>query len=130
MRRQGCGSIVNISSRAGVDGIGTSVAYVASKGAMNTMTIALARALGPQIRVNAVCPGFVETRWLAGAIGDRYEQAKARYASNASLQKVSTPEDVANVAVWLLEGADLVTGELIIVDGGNRFGPPPPSRRE
>jgi 3-oxoacyl-[acyl-carrier protein] reductase len=122
MRQQGRGSIVNVSSRAGIDSIGTSIAYAASKGALNTMTMGLARALGPQIRVNAVCPGFVETRWLQEAIGPKYEQARTRFASNSPLQKTSTPEDIADVAVWLLTGGPTVTGELILVDGGNRLG--------
>ena len=125
MRSQGHGSIVSVSSRAGIDSMCTSVAYAASKGAMNTLTIGLARALGPQIRVNAVCPGFVETRWLEGAIGDRFDTAKDRYASNSALQRTSTPEDIAETAIWLLTGAPMVTGELVIVDGGNRLGPPP-----
>jgi 3-oxoacyl-[acyl-carrier protein] reductase len=64
MKRQGAGAIVNMSSIAAVMGVGSSVAYAASKGALNTMTLSLARALGPEIRVNAVCPGFVETGWL------------------------------------------------------------------
>jgi 3-oxoacyl-[acyl-carrier protein] reductase len=121
MRRQGKGAIVNVSSIAAVTGIGTSVAYAASKGALNTMTLSLARVLGPQIRVNAVCPGFVETRWLAQAIGDQYEVARARYAGASPLQKTSTPSDVARTVVWLLEGADLVTGEFIIIDGGHHL---------
>jgi 3-oxoacyl-[acyl-carrier protein] reductase len=125
MRKQGRGSVVNISSRAGIDSTGTSIAYAASKGALNTMTMGLARALGPQIRVNAVCPGFVETRWLQAAIGEKYEMARARWASNSPLQKASTPEDIADVAVWLLTGGPTVTGELILVDGGNRLGAPP-----
>lgn len=125
MRQQGRGSVVNVSSRAGIDSIGTSIAYAASKGALNTMTMGLARALGPQIRVNAVCPGFVETRWLQEAIGDKYDKARARFAGNSALQKTSTPEDIADVAVWLLTGGPTVTGELILVDGGNRLGAPP-----
>jgi 3-oxoacyl-[acyl-carrier protein] reductase len=125
MQQQGRGSVVNVSSRAGIDSIGTSIAYAASKGALNTMTMGLARALGPQIRVNAVCPGFVETRWLQEAIGDKYEMARARFAGNSALQKTSTPEDIADVAVWLLTGGPTVTGELILVDGGNRLGAPP-----
>lgn len=125
MRQQGRGSIVNISSRAGIDSIGTSIAYAASKGALNTMTMGLARALGPEIRVNAVCPGFVETRWLQQAIGDKYDKARARFASNSALQRTSTPEDIADVAVWLLTGAPTVTGELILADGGNRLGAAP-----
>jgi 3-oxoacyl-[acyl-carrier protein] reductase len=80
MRKQGQGAIVNVSSIAGVMGTGTSVAYAASKGALNTMTLSLARVLGPQIRVNAVCPGFVETRWLKGALGERYETQRSKVA--------------------------------------------------
>jgi 3-oxoacyl-[acyl-carrier protein] reductase len=129
MRKQGNGAIVNISSIAGVMGTGTSVAYAASKGALNTMTLSLARVLGPQIRVNAVCPGFVETRWLHQALGDGYESAKSRSVGNAPLQKTSTPEDIAEVAVWLLGGADLVTGEFIIVDGGIHLGGAPMKAR-
>ena len=92
MREQGGGAVVNVSSIAGVMGNGTSVAYAASKGALNTMTLSLARALGPQIRVNAVCPGFVETRWLQGAFGERYEAAKARSIAAAPLQKTARPK--------------------------------------
>ena len=129
MRKQGYGSIVNVSSIAGVMGTGTSVAYAASKGALNTMTLSLARVLGPQIRVNAVCPGFVETRWLQGALGERYETQRAKVAANNPLQKTSTPEDISRAIVWLLEGADLVTGEFIIVDGGMHLGGAPAKAR-
>jgi 3-oxoacyl-[acyl-carrier protein] reductase len=128
MRKQGGGAVVNVSSIAAVMGIGTSVAYAASKGALNTMTLSLARALGPQIRVNAVCPGWVETRWLQ-ALGPAHEGAKARYMSNAALQKVCTPDDVARAVLWLLEGSDLVTGEFIIVDGGAHLGGSPTKAR-
>lgn len=125
MRKQGQGAIVNVSSIAGVMGTGTSVAYAASKGALNTMTLSLARVLGPEIRVNAVCPGFVETRWLQGALGARYETQRAKVAERNPLQKTSTPEDISRAIVWLLEGADLVTGEFIIIDGGMHLGGAP-----
>ncbi|HKU16271.1 MAG TPA: SDR family oxidoreductase [Steroidobacteraceae bacterium] len=129
MRRQGGGAIVNVSSIAAVMGIGTSVAYAASKGALNTMTLSLARSLGPQIRVNAVCPGFVETRWLQEAIGAGYEGAKARWNANAPLQRVCTPDDVARAVLWLLEGSELVTGEFIMVDAGAHLGGSPTKAR-
>lgn len=129
MRKQGGGAVVNVSSIAAVMGIGTSVAYAASKGALNTMTLSLARALGPQIRINAVCPGFVETRWLQEAIGPGYEGAKARYMSNAPLNKVCTPDDIARAVLWLLEGSDLVTGEFILVDAGAHLGGSPTKAR-
>jgi NAD(P)-dependent dehydrogenase (short-subunit alcohol dehydrogenase family) len=122
MSRQGGGAIVNVSSIAGITGTGSSVAYAASKGALNTMTLSLARALGPAIRVNAVCPGFVETRWLRNGLGPEYEAKKQTYATNAPLKATVLPEDVADAVVWLLEGAAKVTGELITVDSGVHLG--------
>ena len=126
MKKQGRGAIVNVSSIAGVMGIGSSVAYAASKGAVNTMTLSLARALAPEIRINAVCPGFVETRWLRDGLGEKvYTSAKARYEQTAPLHRTITPEEVAQAIVWLLEGADTVTGEFIIVDSGSHLGATP-----
>ncbi len=122
MRERGHGAVVNVSSIAGIMGVGSSVAYAASKGALNTMTLSLARALAPEIRVNAVCPGFVETRWLKEGLGEQYGTARTRYADQAPLGKVAQPEDIARAVVWLVEGADLVTGEIVIVDGGQHLG--------
>ena len=70
MRDAGGGSVVNVASIAGTHGIGSSVAYAASKGAMITMTKSLARALAPEIRVNAICPGYVGTGWFADRLGE------------------------------------------------------------
>lgn len=126
MKKQGRGGIVNISSIAGVMGTGSSVAYAASKGALNTMTLSLARALAPEIRVNAVCPGFTETRWLRQGLGEKvYALAKAHYENNAPLHRVIFPEDVARAAVWFLDGGDGTTGEFIMVDGGYHLGQAP-----
>jgi 3-oxoacyl-[acyl-carrier protein] reductase len=123
MRRCGAGAIVNISSISGVLGVGSSTAYVASKGALNAMTLALARALAPEIRVNAVCPGLIETRWhLSRFSPEDYAKFKANYEKTVPLAKAARPEDVAEVAVWLLEGASQVTGECILVDGGLHLG--------
>jgi len=122
MQKQGKGAVVNISSIAGVMGVGSSVAYAASKGALNTMTLSLARALAPAIRVNAVCPGFVETRWLKAGFGKDYDRIKGNYEANAPLKAVTYPEDIADAAVWLLEGAAKVTGEVLIVDAGTHLG--------
>lgn len=119
MKAAGRGAIVNISSIAGVMGVGSSVAYTASKGALNTMTLSLARVLGPEIRVNTVCPGFIQGRWLRGGLGDEvYEAAKSNQERTTPLRKAGTPEDMAQAAVWFIEGADLVTGEILIVDAG------------
>ena len=122
MRKQGRGAIVNVSSIAGIMGMGSSVAYAASKGGLNTMTLSLARALGPAIRVNAVCPGFVETRWLKSGLGSEYEAKKQNYKAITPLKATVAPEDVADAVVWLLEGADKVTGEIITVDSGVHLG--------
>jgi NAD(P)-dependent dehydrogenase (short-subunit alcohol dehydrogenase family) len=122
MQRQGAGAIVNVSSIAGIMGMGSSIAYAASKGALNTMTLSLARALGPAIRVNAVCPGFVETRWLTEGLGPAFESKKKNYESITPLQATVMPEDVADAVVWLLEGAAKVTGELITIDSGVHLG--------
>ncbi len=123
MKKQGVASIVNISSISGVRGVGSSTAYIASKGALNAMTLALARALAPEIRVNAVCPGLIDTRWHSARFNaEDYEKFKARYEKTVPLAKSASPDDVAEVALWLLEGAALVTGETILVDGGLHLG--------
>jgi 3-oxoacyl-[acyl-carrier protein] reductase len=122
MRAQGRGAVVNISSVAGVMGVGSSVAYAASKGALNTMTLSLARALGPVIRVNAICPGFVETRWLESGLGDAYARQKAAYEAMTPLHSVLSVDDVAEAAIWFLEGARRITGELLTIDSGLHLG--------
>jgi 3-oxoacyl-[acyl-carrier protein] reductase len=123
---QGC--VVNVSSIAGLLGVGSSVPYVASKGAMNAMTLHLARALAPEIRVNAVCPGMITSRWFVDGIGQEgYERLKANYEKSAPLGRPSTPEDVAEAVVWLVEGARTTTGELLLLDGGMHLGARPPA---
>jgi 3-oxoacyl-[acyl-carrier protein] reductase len=123
MKKQGNAAIVNISSISGVRGIGSSTAYVASKGALNAMTLALARSLAPEIRVNAVCPGLIETRWHLDRFSEAdYAKFKANYEKSVPLAKAASADDVAEVAVWLIEGASLVTGESILVDGGLHLG--------
>lgn len=126
MKAQGRGAVVNVSSIAGVMGVGSSIAYTASKGALNTMTLSLARALGPEIRVNTICPGFIQGRWLRGGLGDEmYEASKAHQERTTPLRKAGTPEDMAQAAVWFIEGADLITGEILIVDAGAHLGAAP-----
>ena len=117
------GAIVNISSVAGALGVGSSVAYVASKGAVNSMTLHLARSLAPEIRVNAVCPGLITTRWFVDGIGAaNYEHLKAQYEQSTPLGRACTAEDVAEAVVWLIDGARTVTGELILLDSGMHLG--------
>lgn len=126
MKKAGRGGVVNISSIAGVMGSGSSIAYAASKGALNTMTLSLARALGPEIRVNTVCPGFVAGEWLRQGMGtERYENTLGNLKKNNALADVATPETVAQAVVGFLENADLVTGEFMMVDGGGHLGAVP-----
>ncbi|MCW9034771.1 MAG: glucose 1-dehydrogenase [Rhodospirillales bacterium] len=123
MKEAGEGAIVNISSIAGVTGLGSSVAYSASKGALNTMTITLARALGPEIRINAICPGLIQSRWLQGGLGEeRYQATIKNIEASTPLQAASTPDDIAESAVWMIEGARHVTGETLLVDAGLHLG--------
>jgi 3-oxoacyl-[acyl-carrier protein] reductase len=117
------GAIVNVSSVAGALGVGSSVAYVASKGAVNSMTLHLARSLAPEIRVNAVCPGLITTRWFVDGIGAaNFEHLKAQYEQTTPLGRACTAEDVAEAVVWLVDGARTVTGELILLDSGMHLG--------
>ena len=117
------GAIVNVSSIAGALGIGSSVPYIASKGAVNSMTLYLARALAPEIRVNAVCPGLITTRWFVDGIGkEAYETLKAGYEQATPLGRACSAEDVAEAVLWLIEGARTVTGELILLDSGMHLG--------
>ena len=118
------GAIVNVSSVASQLGIGSSVAYASSKAALNAMTYSLARSLGPEVRVNAVCPGLVETPWHEGLGDERVHQMAAHYASTVPLKDHARPEDIADAILWLIEGARQVTGEAIFVDGGLHITPP------
>jgi len=111
-----CG--VNVSSVGGMRGIGSSVAYASSKGALNSMTLSMARNLGP-IRVNAVCPGFIEGEWLKRGMGiEMYEGTKKHIQNTAPLGKTCSPESIAEVIMNLIEKSELITGQLITVDGG------------
>jgi 3-oxoacyl-[acyl-carrier protein] reductase len=112
-------AIVNVASVAGVRSVGSSLAYACSKAAVINMTVGLARVLGPQIRVNCVAPGFIDTRWLRGGLGDQvFEAAKAQQSRVAPLKDVCTPEHVSQLVLSIIEGADLVTGQTVVIDGG------------
>jgi NAD(P)-dependent dehydrogenase (short-subunit alcohol dehydrogenase family) len=117
------GAVVNTSSIAGVIGIGSSIPYAASKGAMNTMTLSLARALAPKIRVNAVCPGFIDTPWFAkGAGAEAAARVRAGAAAGSPLKVASSAEDIAAAAVFLASpGSRHVTGETLLVDAGTHL---------
>lgn len=118
MLAAGGGAIVNISSIAAYLGSGSSVPYCASKAALNNLTIALARALAPKIRVVGVAPGFVTGRWLEQGLGRAYERTKRGFEESLPLGQVCTPESVADAVMGLLTGSDLVTGQTLVCDGG------------
>ncbi len=120
----GKGSIVNVSSIAGVTGIGSSIAYASTKGALNTMTLSLARALAPNIRVNAVCPGYIGSGWFTKYQGAAVETATAeQVARSTPLQVASMPEDIAETILFFAGPESRhVTGEFIIVDAGMHLG--------
>jgi 3-oxoacyl-[acyl-carrier protein] reductase len=109
--RNGC--VVNVTSVAGLSGQGSSIPYCASKAALNCMTQSLARAFGPQVRVNAVAPGPILTRWLAGR-----EAQIEKYLEQAPLKRAASPDDIADAVLYLACGTTLTTGQVLVVDGG------------
>jgi ketoreductase RED2 len=112
--REAQGCIVNVSSVAGLFAGGSSLPYAVSKAALNHMTRLLAGALGPEIRVNAVAPGLIETPWVQR---DGWEQIRTAVEKRAPLGRTGTPDDVAEAVVTLAASA-YVTGQVLVVDGG------------
>ena len=119
------GCVVNLSSVASILGTGSSIAYAASKAALDTMSFSLARALGPEVRVNIVAPGYVRTPWQVAAHGEQgAADLERRFADKAPLKAAPEAQDVADAVAWLVEGARRVTGEIIYVDGGMHIASP------
>jgi 3-oxoacyl-[acyl-carrier protein] reductase len=119
------GAVVNVSSVASVLGTGSSIAYAASKAALETMSLSLARSLAPEVRINVVAPGHTNTPWHVQMRGaERAAEIERRYESIAPLKSVSQPQDVADAIVWLIEGARRTTGDVIFVDGGMHIASP------
>jgi len=114
LRAAGNGAIVNVSSIAGHRPIGSSIPYAASKAALSHMTSLLANVLGPEIRVNAVAPGLVDTPWTSTP---EWDLVRTFVEAQAPLGRSATAEDVAHVIVGLVT-SDYVTGEIVLVDGG------------
>jgi ketoreductase RED2 len=112
LKSRGDGCVVNVSSLAGHRPVGSSIPYAASKAALSHMTILLANVLGPEIRVNAVAPGLVDTPWTAD-----WDDVRAFVKAQAPLARSGTPEDIAEVIVSLVS-ARYVTGEVVQIDGG------------
>lgn len=114
LKASGEGVIVNISSISGFTGSGSNIGYCASKAALDTMTMSLARALGPEIRVLCVSPGAVATDFVAG----RDRAALEKIAANTPLKRVVEPEDVARTVMACVTHLKVTTGARIVCDGG------------
>jgi 3-oxoacyl-[acyl-carrier protein] reductase len=113
-------AVVNVSSVAGISGVGSSVAYAASKGALNTMTYSLARALAPLIRVNTVCPGYIDTPWFTKGRGEAgAKQVRDTVVSRVPLKVASSADDIAQLVCFLAGPlSSHMTGELVRMDAG------------
>jgi len=118
LKKSSSGSIVNTCSIAGVRPSAQPLPYAASKAAVANLTKTLANALGPQIRVNAVAPGWVEGEWMQKTLGENYEGLFARRAKYTPLKRCCTTDDVADSMLSLILHNRFVTGEILIVDGG------------
>ncbi len=123
MQAQG-GVIINVASIAGINGAGSCIPYAVSKAGVINMTIALARVLAPQIRVNAVAPGFVDGRWMREGLGARFDLARDGFAEVSPMGRVCQAEDVADAIVSLITGSEMVTGHTLVCDGGALFADP------
>lgn len=115
LKEQEAAAVVNVSSVAGVSGVGSSIAYCASKAALNSITKSLARVLAPKVRVNAVCPGPIDSRWLRRGMSE--EEIKAQVAGYP-IPRLAQPDDIVDAIVYLAIGTTLTTGQLLVVDGG------------
>ena len=123
LKATGDAAIVNISSIGAMRGAGSSIAYAASKGALNTLTISMARALAPQVRVNALCPGGLLGSWTRKIMTDEQYEARVRQANTEfPLRRGIWPIDVARAALFLIEHAVAMTGECLRMDAGEHLG--------
>lgn len=118
LKASGAGAVVNVSSQAGIRPNGSSIPYAVSKAAVNHLTRLLAKTLGPEIRVNAVAPGFIETPWYEGVEG--FAETKRHVERAVPLKRTGTAEDVAEEIVHLLN-ASYITGDVVFVDGGGNL---------
>ena len=118
LRKSSDPSIVNTCSIAGLRPGPQPLPYAASKAAVANLTQTLAGALGPEIRVNAVAPGWMEGEWMERTLTENYDGLMARRARYTPLKRVATAEDVAETMLGLIEGNRFVTGHIVVIDGG------------
>ncbi len=112
-------SVINISSLASLNGTGSSIAYAASKGAVNSLTLSLARNLAPHVRVNAIAPGMVDDGLLRRVLGDdAYGRVVEGMRENAPLKRVSQPAEIAELAWFLAARAPAMTGQVLAIENG------------
>jgi 3-oxoacyl-[acyl-carrier protein] reductase len=107
------GAVVNTASIAALGGAGSSMAYSASKAGVANLTRNLARALAPEVRVNCIAPGAVDSPWL-----DWTPEQKASWTEKSLLRRVGAPSDYADVILFLAYGTQMITGEMVVVDAG------------
>ncbi|MFE1955619.1 MULTISPECIES: SDR family NAD(P)-dependent oxidoreductase [Streptomyces] len=119
LRASGAGAVVNVSSVSATRALGSSIPYAVSKAAVNHLTRLLASQLGPEVRVNAIAPGLIDTPWYAEA-EEVWESSRDWITANTPLRRVGTPEDVAEAALYLLDAA-YTTGDVLTVDGGRHI---------
>jgi 3-oxoacyl-[acyl-carrier protein] reductase len=118
LKAGGKGSIVNISSRAALMGSGSSIPYAASKAAVNALTMALARVLAPEVRVNAVCPALVEQGFVERLAPESFAQRREHQINVSPLHRIGHPDEVAETIWWLTTGASMMTGAIVELDFG------------
>lgn len=118
LKATGNGAIVSISSRAALSGGGSSMAYAASKGALNTLTQSLARVLAPEVRVNAVCPVLVEQGFVERLAPESFAERRAHQIKTSPLKRIGHPDEVAETIYWLISSAAMMTGSIVELDFG------------
>jgi len=123
----GRGAIVNISSISGETGSGSSIAYVLSKGALNTLTVAFSRLFAPSIRVNAVVPGMIDTEWFTGngVETETFAGMRQRFLEASALGRISSAQEIAGAVVYVGVDATAMTGQSLTIDAGFLLGKPP-----
>jgi ketoreductase RED2 len=114
LRANGDGWIVNITSLAGVRQGGSSLPYATSKAAVNHLTALMAKFTGPEVRVNAVAPGLVDTPWT---VGERWDVVREQIKANIPLHRSGTPDDITDAVIGLITSR-YATGQVLVVDGG------------